>query len=191
MTTEEFKKSKKIEHDPAIHPLLSGRFSPRVFSDQKLSDDEVAALFEAARWTPSSYNRQPWHFIYAVKGTEGFEQLTSCLVESNIWAKDAPLLILGCAIKEDEQGPNPYATYDLGQSVMSLVVQATSMNLAVHQMGGFDRDKAKETLKLEDNLKPHVMIAVGYIGDYATAPETLVQRDRHPRHRRENIARQM
>ena len=191
MTTDELKQLKKVNHVPAIEPLLAKRFSPRVFAEQMLTQEQIDSLFEAARWTPSSYNRQPWEFIYAVKGTEGFEKIGSCLVEANTWAKESPLLIVGCRITEDEQGVNQNAAYDLGASVMSLTVQATSLGLYVHQMGGFDREKAVEVLEIREPLKPHVVIAVGHIGDYSTAAEKLVERDVHAPHRKEKIARQI
>ena len=53
-----------------VHPLLIDRWSPRSFSPDPLSDDEIASLFEGARWSPSSFNGQPWLFLYETDGAD-------------------------------------------------------------------------------------------------------------------------
>ena len=50
-----------------IEKQILSRVSSRAFSDEVLSDEELMTLFEAARWAPSSYNNQPWRFLYARK----------------------------------------------------------------------------------------------------------------------------
>ena len=88
------------EASPAhpVHELIVKRWSPYAFSDRPVSEDDLRALFEAARWAPSSYNEQPWSYIVATKTNPAeFERLLSCLVEGNqVWAKAAPVLALGC-----------------------------------------------------------------------------------------------
>lgn len=50
-----------------LNELLSSRWSPRAFSDRQIEPSKIVTLFEAARWSPSSANEQPWHFIAATK----------------------------------------------------------------------------------------------------------------------------
>jgi nitroreductase len=47
----------------SIHDLISGRWSPRAYSDEPISAADLHAVLEAARWAPSAYNAQPWRFI--------------------------------------------------------------------------------------------------------------------------------
>jgi len=148
-----------------ILPLLNSRFSPREFLQEPVSQEHPELLFEAARWSPSSYNRQPWFYYYAMQSTAGFETLAQSLTEGNAWAKKASLLILGCYIDSDERGKNDYGQYDLGQSTFSLVMQAQFLGYYSHQMGGFDKKKAKTLLQLPPEHIPHVMIAIGKIGN--------------------------
>ncbi|MCR4329020.1 MAG: nitroreductase family protein [Candidatus Roizmanbacteria bacterium] len=165
-----------------ILSLLNSRFSPKEFLQEPVSQEHYKLLFEAARWSPSSYNRQPWFYYYSLQNTPGFETLAKSLVEGNAWAKKAPLLILGCYIDSDEHGKNAYAQYDLGQSTFSLVMQAQALGYYSHQMGGFDREKAKTLLQLPPEHIPHVMIAIGKIGNIdkkdpsRTRKETLAKK---------------
>src|ERR1700675_1701858 len=87
----------KAVTDYPIHDLIATRWSPYSFADRSVSDQDLCALFEAARWAASSFNEQPWSYIVAKKEeTSEFEQLLSCLVEVNqAWAKAASVLALG------------------------------------------------------------------------------------------------
>jgi nitroreductase len=71
-----------------IDPLFLNRWSPRSMTGEELNEGELMALFEAARWAPSSYNNQLWRFIYAKRNTENWDRLFDLLVEGNkVWAK--------------------------------------------------------------------------------------------------------
>jgi hypothetical protein len=61
--------------------------------------------------------------------------------------------------------PNGSAKYDLGAANSLLSLQATQLGLNVHQMGGFERQLAIETLNIPDTHEPVVVMAIGYLGD--------------------------
>ncbi len=192
LTTEDILKLKKISPKNPILPVLQERFSPRMLSPENIPDDDIAYFFEASRWAPSSYNRQPWCFYYAKRESESFKNMVSCLSEANQqWAPVSPLLILACYISRDEKGENASAQYDLGQAVMSLSLQAHSMGYYTHQIGGFDKSKAKELLAIRDPITPHVMLTVSRIGDYTKANEYIIMRDNKERERKEHIAKEI
>src|SRR5271157_6029406 len=136
------------EAHAGIHELLARRWSPRTFSSRPVEPAKLAQLFEAARWSPSSYNAQPWAFIVATReDAEGYNRLLSTLVDVNRqWAQQAPALILAVAKLDFDHvaRPNRHALYDLGQAVANLTVQATALDLHIHQMGGFDPRSARE-----------------------------------------------
>ena len=78
-----------------INPVFVNRWSPRGMTGEELDDEDLMALFEAARWAPSSYNNQPWRFIYAKRNTESWNRLFDLLVEGNkTWAKDSAALVV-------------------------------------------------------------------------------------------------
>jgi len=181
--------SEKIaETKHPILDLLASRWSPYAFADRDVEPEKLRSLFEAARWAPSCYNEQPWRFLVADRrDAEGFERLLGCLVEFNQgWARQAPVLALSVAAgrfaRNDKE--NRHAQHDLGMAVENLVIQAGSMDLHVHQMGGFDAAKAREACAIPEGHDPVAMIAVGYLGDPAGLSGPLAERERAPRERK-------
>jgi len=171
-----------------IHELLRERWSPRAFADRMVEPEELRSLLEAARWAPSSFNEQPWSFIVATKQHPGeYERLLSCLVEGNVrWAQHAPVLMLSVAKLAFERNgkPNRHAFHDVGLAVENLVIQATALGLAVHQMAGFHVDKARELFSIPDGHEPVAALVLGFPGDPAGLPEDLREREVAPRIRK-------
>lgn len=191
ITTQQVSDLKKPQLKADVINVLKKRFSPRVFSDEKVGDDGINSLVEAARWTPSSNNRQPWFFYISQRGSQNFQKILNCLSESNYWAKNSSHLIIGCYLDEDEKGKNNYAQYDLGQAVMGLVIQAQSLGYHTHQMGGFNKELVKESLNIKTPCYPWVLIAVGKIGDYSKADQILIDKDNKERKRKEIISQKI
>ncbi len=178
---------KSIHIEAPVIAEIEQRRSRRAYSDVLVEQDKITSLFEAARWAPSSMNEQPWTYIYASKHqTELWHKLFDVLLDGNkSWAVNAPLLILSLARKNFVRNnePNGSAKYDLGGANAFLSLQATQLGLNVHQMGGYDRMKAKEVLNISDTYEFGVMMAVGYLGDIETLSENLKQRELAPRER--------
>lgn len=171
-----------------IHPLLQSRWSPRAFASQSLPREQILRLLEAARWSPSGGNEQPWSFIVVTRDEgEVFAKTVGALNEGNrVWAQQAPLLVIAVArlVRGDANQPNAWATYDLGQAVAHLTVQASAEGLAVHQMGGFSADALRELFAIPEEYAPMTAIAIGMIGDPESLPEQLRERERAERTRK-------
>jgi len=178
---------KLADVDHPIHDLLRRRWSPRAFSERMVEPEILRSLFEAARWAPSSNNEQPWHFIVGTKSeVTAYDRLFQCLKEGNKkWAFRAPVLMLSVARLnfEDEGIPNRHALHDTGMAAFSLTMQATALGLVVHQMAGFEIDKARTDLGIPSEFEPVAMIAVGYPGDPSELPDYLRERELKPRER--------
>ncbi len=163
-----------------IHDLLARRWSPRAFADRLVAPDVLRSLWEAARWAPSSANQQPWSFLVATRDDQQeFGRMLSCLVEGNqVWAKQAPVLMISVAAKLDrDNDPNAHAWYDVGQAVISLSVQATALGLFVHQMAGILPDNIRELYQIPDSHEPVTGIALGYPGTPEQLSDKLRQRE--------------
>ena len=172
-----------------IHELIARRWSPYAFSDRPVSDDDIVSLFEAARWAASSYNEQPWSYIVATKANpEEFQRWLSCLVEGNqVWAKAAPVLGLGCTSLRFARNntPTPAAVHDLGLASATLTLEATARGLFVHQMSGILPDRAREVCQIPDGVQPTTGLAIGYVADPDSLPETYRERDLASRQRKD------
>ena len=175
--------------DFMIHDIIKNRFSTRAFSDKSIDKDIITSLFEAARWSPSSRNEQPWRFIAGIKEEQTtFNKIAGILNPTNyIWASKAPLLILTIAklnINSTEQ-VNKHALHDLGLAIANLTFQASASVLYVHQMGGFDQQKARDIFTIPENYEPVTVLAVGYKGDLELLPENLRTRELSERKRKD------
>ncbi len=167
--------------------VLSNRWSPRAFdAEETIDEGKLRNALEAARWSPSAGNSQPWRFVVARRGTSEHATIHECLTGWNKeWAGDAAVLIVAIAEVENALGePHRWASYDLGQAMAHLSVQAHHDGLHAHQMGGFDTAVLCEAFALDPNLTPVTVTALGTIGDPAQLPEVLREREEAPRARR-------
>jgi nitroreductase len=179
---------KPAETTYPIEELLRRRWSPRAFADRLVEPQKLLSLWEAARWSASTANQQPWCFIVATKEHEAeHARLLSCLRENNQqWASRAPVLMVSVAklMFDANDQPNRHAFHDVGLAVANLITQATALGLYVHQMAGFYPDRVRELYGVPDGFEPVAGIVLGYLGDPTILPEDLQQRELAPRVRR-------
>ncbi|HZA07551.1 MAG TPA: nitroreductase family protein [Nitrososphaeraceae archaeon] len=169
-----------------INLLILNRWSPRSMTGEELDEDTIMSLFEAARWAPSSYNNQPWRFIYAKRNTLHWDKLFNLLAEPNkVWAKNAAVLVVVIARKNFEHNEKYSIThqFDAGAAWENLALEATSRGLAVHGMQGFDYERARTGLEIPDNFDVMAMIAIGKKGPKEHLPLQLQERE-HPTNRK-------
>jgi len=180
-----------LKHAPAIEgvlPVIHNRWSPRSFADRDVSSADLKKVFEAARWTASSYNEQPWRFFIGTRNSVTYKKILSTLIEFNqAWASHAPVLILGVARPTFTQNdsPNRVALYDLGAAASYLTLQAFALGLATHQMAGFDVEAARAALGIPADYVFGAVIALGYQGEPAALPEgPMLAQETAPRQRK-------
>ena len=170
-----------------IHPAIATRRSRRAFASRSVEPETLARLMEAARWAPSSMNEQPWRFIVATKENKSdFDRLLGCLVEFNYqWAQHTPVLLLSVAKLTFESGElNRHAFHDVGQAIANLTFQATVSGLLLHQIAGFDIEKARREFSIPQDYEPVVAAALGYPGNSTELSEKLRKKDASPRERK-------
>lgn len=168
--------AKKIKSDFPINTLSANRWSPRAFADKTIEKEKLQSIMEAARWSASAFNAQPWRFLIGYKGDENYQKIFNSLVEFNqLWAAEAPVLILNCyEINFTHNGqPNQTAQYDLGQAVAHYSLEAIDQGLYLHQMTGFDTKKANESFGLGEKVTAFSVTALGYLGDVNSLPEDM------------------
>jgi nitroreductase len=174
-----------------INELLARRWSPRAFdSSRAVSREHLAALLEAARWAPSCNGDEPWCYLVWDRGRDpqGWQQAFECLSENNRkWCKNVPVLMLSCAgsIFGHSGKPNRFAQHDTGMADLSIALQAITLGLIAHQMGGYDAAKARASFNVPGEYTPMAMIAVGYeaapdVLDDETRQKELKARSRKP-----------
>jgi nitroreductase len=175
-------KGKTFERNSAfkINSIILNRWSPRSMTGEELDNDTLMSLFEAARWAPSSFNNQPWRFIYAKRNTKYWDKIFDLLVESNkVWAKNAGILIVVISNKNFEYNGKFSIThqYDAGAAWENLALEATSRGLIAHGMQGFDYQKARDRLEIPEDFDVMAMIAIGKKGPKENLPPNLQQKE--------------
>ena len=162
-----------------IERLLVERWSPRAFTSEVLPDADILRLFEAARWAPSSSNRQPWRFVYAHRETPAFATLTELLIPFNqSWAARASVLVAIFAKTKSDTGEEwRSASFDTGAAWMALALQAHAQGLVTHGMLGIHVDKMNEALSAPADWQPQCMVAVGRRGAVDTLDPKLQARE--------------
>ncbi|NOX88899.1 MAG: nitroreductase family protein [Calditrichaeota bacterium] len=178
---------KSANTQPAVHELIRKRWSPRAFDNREVEPEKLERLFEAARWSASCFNEQPWRFIVGVRGRdETYSKIFGTLAEGNkIWCRHAPVLVLlaGKKLFSRNGKPNDWYLYDLGQAAAYISVQATAEGLYVHQMAGFDARKAQTLFRVPDDYRVFTAMAIGYLGNPEILPEDLKKSESAPRER--------
>ena len=151
----------RAETSVEIHDLIAERHSPRSLdATATIENQDLLALLEAARWAPSANNLQPWRLIAGKRDDSNFTALLDCLVPFNqSWSKRAAAFVAIAGVPTQEDGKAiPTFMYDCGLAAAQLTIEAHHRGYVIHQMGGFDHEKAAA---LFDGAVPIVIMAVG------------------------------
>ena len=177
----------KANTDHPVSEIIAKRWSARAFSTRPVEFSKLLSILEAARWAPSSRNEQPWRYIvFTSDNPEMLKKAQSVLKEINDYAKRAPILI--CALTKktySENGnPNRLHFHDLGAANENMFLEAFNQGLIMHEMGGFDVQKARDIFNVPEDYEVGIMIAIGYQDTYHVLPERLRHKAFTPRIRK-------
>jgi nitroreductase len=167
-----------------IHDLIARRWSTRALDkNHKLTEIEITSLLEAARWSASVNNSQPWKFLVSHRNDKNFKAITSTLSGFNLeWAPNASCIIM---VAVQATPVTNVEIFDAGLAVSALCLQAQALELKTHQMAGFDKEKIKEIFSFDESIQPVVLIAIGKITDASYLSPVLQEREVTPRTRKE------
>ncbi|MCX6645563.1 MAG: nitroreductase family protein [bacterium] len=151
-----------------INEIIANRWSGRAYdTEQPVEKEQLMALLEAARWAPSCFGDQPYRYLVWFRDDENsrWEDAFKCIAPVNQeWVKNAPVLIAAIAYSKFKRNGNPnmWGQYDTGAASENLCLQAVSMGMMAHQMGGFSADALIEAFSIPGDFTPMAMIAVGW-----------------------------
>ena len=189
--SDEFDKTEivvnRAKTDYAISEIIAKRWSARAFSTRPVENTKLLSILEAARWAPSSRNEQPWRYIvFTTDNPKMLKKAQSVLKEINDYAKRAPILICAIAKKtySENGNPNRLHFHDLGAANENMFLEAFNQGLIMHEMGGFDVQKAREVFNVPEDYEVGIMIAIGYQDAYHVLPDRLRHKAFTPRVRK-------
>jgi len=138
--------------------FLKERRSIRTYLDKAISDKEVEMILEAARWTPSASNKQPWEFI-VIKNKEILREISKKAFYGK-HIKRAPLAI--AIVGKIKENPN-YYIQDTSLVSMNMMLMAWSLGIGTCWIGALKREAVKELLGLEEDDYLLTILPMGYI----------------------------
>jgi len=170
--------------DHPIEPIFLERWSPRAFTGEAISEPELRTMFEAARWAPSSYNSQPWRFVYARRDNSYWDKLLNLLNPFNqSWARTASALVYVVSSEtmlppgKTEAVPAYSHSFDAGAAWACLALQATAMGWYAHGMVGVDFEAAYKALNIPAGHRIEAAVAIGKRAPAEQLPEALQARE--------------
>ncbi|WP_428647921.1 nitroreductase family protein [Roseibium sp.] len=170
--------------DHPVQDFFVNRWSPRAFDGSEMPEADLKTILEAARWSPSAFNIQPWRFVYARRADDGWQTLVDLLNPFNRdWAQNASALVylFTDTIVEGQDGKpdraNGAHSFDAGSAWAHAALQATVLGYHAHAMAGILKDDIHEKLGVPERYKPEIAIAIGKQGDAARLPEVLQVRE--------------
>ncbi|ARO53422.1 putative OXIDOREDUCTASE PROTEIN [Methylorubrum extorquens] len=181
--TDETTRPTTREPDHAIEPIFAERWSPRVFTGEAVPETELLRMFEAARWSPSSYNSQPWRFLYALRGTPEWQTFFDLLVPGNQkWAEGTGALVFLVSSERmkvgDELKSSASHSLDAGAASLAFALQANRQGWHVHGMGGFDRERAPAVLNVPEHHRVEAAYGIGRATPWAELSEEQRAKER-------------
>ena len=146
----------------ALETILTRR-SIRTYTEQKISDEIIDKLIEAAVSSPSAGNQQPWHFIIIDK-REILDSITNFHPNAKMLKKcKKAILVCGDLNLEKYKG---YWILDCSAATQNILLAARSLGLGSCWLGVYPREdrikNLKEMFKLPDNIIPFSIISLGY-----------------------------
>ena len=177
----------KANTDYPVSEIIAKRWSARAFSTKPIENSKLLSILEAARWAPSSRNEQPWRYIvFTNENPDMLKKAQTVLKEINDYAKRAPILICAIAKKTNYENGNTNRLYfhDLGAANENMFLEAFNQGLIMHEMGGFDVQKAREVFNVPEDFEVGIMIAIGYQDTYHVLPDRLREKAFTPRVRK-------
>lgn len=170
--------SRTFQYD--IMTEIKDRWSPRAFSPEPVSEEQIMTLLEAARFAPSCNNEQPWRFLVA-QNSERLQRMRSALNEGNRrWAENAPVLIMILSKKTFTRNgkENYWNMFDAGTAWGYLSLEAQRQGLYSHAMGGFNKELARSLFSVSDDYHIITIVAVGKPGEKRMLDEDLLDREK-------------
>jgi nitroreductase len=143
-----------------FYDVVKNRKSIRSYKPDKVPEDALLRVLEAARLAPSWANKQCTRYI-VVDDKELIARITTRLSKTF----NAPLMIVACADPKQsgQKDGKDYYLVDVGISLEHLVLAAAAEGLGTVWLGAlFDEAAVKRELAIPDNLRIVALTPLGY-----------------------------
>ncbi len=149
-----------------LSDIITNRRSIRAFKKRGLSQTTIERLLEAARWTPSAGNVQPWAFVVA--STPKTKQGLAKAAYDQKALEEASIVIVVCADEKRAaesygvRGKTLYCIQDTAAAIQNILLTAHSLDLGTCWIGAFKEDETKIVINAPKEMRPIALIPIGY-----------------------------
>ncbi len=146
--------------------LIKGRRNVEKFTTQPVSWDKLSKILDAGRHAPSCGNIQNWKFIIVLDNGKKQGLAEKCHEQFEITT--APAIIVICAEPQKAEryyglrGRKLYSVQNCAAAAQNMLIEAQSLGLATRWIGAFEEDDIKEILGIPNEVRPQILVAVGY-----------------------------
>lgn len=142
--------------------LAKERYSVRKMGEEKIKQEDLNKILEAAKLSPTAKNlqRQRLLVVNTEKGIEKVKKCTKCDF-------GASTIIIISYEKDDEinesQESKEYGLIDTGIVVTHMCLEATNIGLGTTIVGLFDREEIRKEFNIPRIYEPTLLLPIGYI----------------------------
>lgn len=149
--------------------LLKKRRSIRSFTDEKITDDQIREIIEAALYAPSGMEKNPWEFL-VLSDPEDMKKAALAKKDQPVFEDKGSHLILVLTDKDKSQ------TYIEDSAIVSLLMQERIAELGLGSCWIHLRERStpsirdseeylRQTFNIPENFAICQMLVVGHIGE--------------------------
>jgi 3-hydroxypropanoate dehydrogenase len=159
--------------------------TPNTFSDQQVSDEQIAAIYDLVKYAPTAMNTQPLRIVL-VRQDEARERLLKHMAEGNREkTASAPLVAVLAADTEfhenldrtfphfagakdlfaDNVAREAAARFNATLQIGYFLLGVRAVGLAAGPMGGFDAEGIDDDLLAGTSLKSLLVVNIGHPGE--------------------------
>lgn len=125
----------------------------RSYRPEQISDDHLAAILEAARWTGSSKNTQPWKFVVVQDPEQRAAVAAAGRFAGPLDSAPTALVI----VRTPDGGD-----FDMGRAAQNVMIAASGLGIASCPVTLHDEDRARAALDVPADHGCRWAIALGY-----------------------------
>jgi nitroreductase len=162
----------------SIMDVIKGRRSIRRFKrGEKVSEEDLKKILEAATYAPSAGNRQPWEFI--IVENEDTKNKLAEAAYNQTWITEAPIIIVVCANEErsasryGERGRTLYCIQDTAAAIQNMLLMAHSLGYGTCWVGAFNENEVRRILNIPIGVRPVAIIPIGKPDEKPTMPPRI------------------
>lgn len=144
----------------SVYETVRRKRAIRQFSERAISEEDLEAILNAGRWSGSSKNIQPWHFI-VLRQRERLVALSEC----GQFAGHLAGATIGIALVTGDWRERWPVAFDLGRAAQNMMLVAHERGIGSVMANIYEIEQANALLELPAALMCYSAISFGYPTD--------------------------